>query len=326
MAVQAWRRRIGLTHHVLAIFSQQLDGAFLGHMCAIPSPEDAKEFALDLLAGELRSVASMNADTNATLAAGNLALHIDTLAKDGHLSVGDVRVPIDLAREFPAQGLKGVKESQARQTGKDGQAVSKAKAINDKNVGLLFQEGDDDGSHRRFARFASFRTEPFERTVLPEDWAPTLSLGSLIVRRNADGALDADGYLLCTQPRCDALRFPGVRGFPFQKVSKADGPTFDLVAAIPAADAKVEDVLLVVSAKPFDGRMIEFRAGADERVKATKLADGGFEFKDVGDVSYLWIGDLRDLGAQRAASRVAARMHDVGLDEFEWLRLKAQAR
>lgn len=322
-AIAAVRRE---THHVLAIFSKELDGAFLGHMCALQTPEDAKEFALDLLAGELRSVASMNPETGDVLAAGNLALQIDTLEKDGHLSVRDTRLPLAVARELPAKGLQGVIESRSRQIGPDSNNVAKAKAIDGSNVGFLFDDDDAaaERAHRRFARFASFQTEPSGRTILPKNWAPVLSLGSIVVRLAADGSVDNHGYLLCTQPRCDAVRGPQVRGFPFQRASVTTGAPFDLVAIVPGDDGRLQDVLLVVSPKPYDGRMIDFCAGADGRVRAMKRDDGRFEFKDTLGVTYVWIGDLRDLGAQRVASRVAARLHEVGLDEFEWLRLKAR--
>ena len=228
--------------------------------------------------------------------------------------------------QLPAKGKKGAEESQGHQIGPNGQGVGKTRAIDIRNVGFLFDKDSAtaERSHRKFATFASFRTVPIGRAVLPDGWAPILSLGALVVRLSADGSIDSGGYLLCTQPRCDAVRGPEIRGFPFQKASATSDGKFDLVAMVPNPTGAPGEVLLVVGPKPYDGRMIDFHAGADGRVRATKREDGRFEFKDILENSYIWIGDLRDLGAQRTASRVAARMHEVGLDEFEWLRLKAK--
>lgn len=325
-AVAAVRRE---THHVLAIFSEELDGAFLGHMCALKSPDDAREFALDLLGGELRNVASMNAATSDLLSPANLALRIDGLARAGILSMGDVKVPVGLAREFPSGGRDGVVASlgsQRRERNGRDEVPPKKEGVNPENVGYLFHSGAGtaDEAHRRFARFACFRTEPFDRTVLPAAWTPSLTLGTVVVRIAEDGAVDPAGYFLCTQPRCDAVRLEFGRNFPFQAVFVAEeGAAFNLVAAIPAQDGKKETVLLSVGSKPHDTRMIEFSPTEGGRVRATKTSEVRYEFVDVRGKRYLWIGDLRDLAAQRTASAVAARMHEVGLDEYEWLRIKA---
>ncbi|MEH3064684.1 MAG: response regulator receiver domain [Methylobacterium radiotolerans] len=323
-AIAAVRRA---THHVLAIFAEDLDAAFLGHMCALPSPEDAREFALDLLAGELRSVASMNAETAKVLAPESLGLNIDALAIDGKLSMGAIEVPLQQARLFPKAGLQGVKDSKTHQRRRGtNDPPSKSDAVTEQNVGFLFNKDQSaaEAAHHRFARFASFRTEMFDRTALPSGWRPTLSLGSLIVRLDGD-AIDIDGYLLCTQPRCDAIRIPPqepTRMFPFQAAKIADKDVFNLVAAVPGTDGTKIPVKLQVGSKPLDTRMILFARDEEGRVRARSAKPGRFEFHDMDEARYLWIGDLRDLAAQRTASTVAARMHEVGLDEYEWLRLK----
>lgn len=321
-AIAAVRREI---HHVLAIFSKELDGAFLGHMCALESPEDARESALDLLAGELRSVASMNRETLDVLSSKSLGLHIDTLASNGMLTSNGIEVPIAHARKFPEGGLKNVEDSRSHQVvsgTKD--APSKSKAVNVRNVGYLFHRGSGsaEDAHFRFARLASFRTEVFDRTRLPDTWVPTLTLGTLIVAIKADGSVDEQRYLLYTQPRCDSVRLKEQRMFPFQAVSVATEDQFNLVAAVPIGGEAPSTIRLMIGPKPHDTRMLTFAPNNAERVQAT-AKEGRFSFVDVQHNAYMWIGDLRDLTAQRAASSVASRMHEVGLDEYEWLRLRA---
>jgi hypothetical protein len=325
-AIAAVRRA---THHVLAIFAEDLDAAFLGHMCALLSPEDAREFALDLLAGELRSVASMNAETARVLAPDSLGLSIDAMAVDGKLSMGTTEVPLEHARLFPRAGSEGVKASKVHQRKRGtNNPPAKAEAVTEQNVGFLFHKDSAlaEAAHHRFARFASFRTEMFDRTALPSGWRPLLTLGSLVVRLEG-GAIDPGRYLLCTQPRCDAVRIPvekADRWYPFQAVTVVDNGNFNLVASVPGPGGAGVTVKLQVGPKPYDTRMILFSRDGEGRVRASRTEDGWFVFQDEPGNRYLWIGDLRDLTAQRTASTVAARMHEVGLDEFEWLRLKVR--
>jgi len=40
----------------------------------------------------------------------------------------------------------------------------------------------------------------------------------------------------------------------------------------------------------------------------------------------VWLGDLKDLKAQKDASEVAASVHRVGIDDLEWLRLASEGK
>lgn len=322
------------THHVLAIFSDDLDGAFLGHMCALKTPEDAREFALDLFASELRSVAALDEAAVETLSPGRLAERIDAMAVNEMVTMKTgsthVDVPVSLARMFPELGEEAVLNSfrEQRKHGKKEQPT-KQEGVGLSNVGFLFHKStrlDADTAHTRFARLSSFRTETSDRVTLPPEWAPTLMLGSLLVRLSQDGEPQDDGYLLCTQPRCDAIRLEGSRPFPFQTVSVKFGLSYGLVASVQMLGGSTKTVKLRVEQKPCDTRMITFAPSAAKRVKAARDSSGRLVFLDTDKQSYLWIGDLRDMVAQRTASMVAARLHEVGIDEYEWLRLSSKVK
>jgi hypothetical protein len=51
---------------------------------------------------------------------------------------------------------------------------------------------------------------------------------------------------------------------------------------------------------------------------------GIYYFSDVYKVKYQWLGELTSEHAQRVANEFAANISRVGLDESEWLRLKAK--
>ncbi|WP_376987270.1 response regulator receiver domain [Bosea sp. R86505] len=322
-AIAAVRRS---THHVLSVFSRSLDGSYVAHRSAIKSPEDAQDFALDLLTGELRSVVSMNPDAMEVLKVAHVADWIGKRAKDGLITGGGIEIPVEVVKGFPERGEFAVIESQPIQR-KPGDKVNQVKGkncIQPHNVALLFHDDAEsaDEHARRFARLSSFKSEAFGRTKLPIGWSPILTLGTLMVQLSARGHVLPGRYLLCTQPRCDAVRIKEAkRGFPFQLGSEATERPFHLVVMV-KKKGEVKQANVKIGNKPYDTQIIEFVPNADQRVQAVVGASGHFEFVDRKRNRYLWLGELRDLTAQRVASSVAARLHEVGIDEFEWLRLQ----
>jgi hypothetical protein len=39
---------------------------------------------------------------------------------------------------------------------------------------------------------------------------------------------------------------------------------------------------------------------------------------------FLWLGDIKDMKAQRDASELAKHIHTPGVDDYEWLRMASQ--
>jgi hypothetical protein len=127
-------------------------------------------------------------------------------------------------------------------------------------------------------------------------------------------------YLVCVQPRCDSVRLKGATSFPFQ-IATFNETRFNLVVS----DNTVVHQTLFVTYKPRDVVMRKFAPDPLlETIKAAKDASGQFVFADTAGVSFAWVGDIKDLKAQRDASELAASVHRVGVEEFEWLRLRSK--
>ncbi len=47
-----------------------------------------------------------------------------------------------------------------------------------------------------------------------------------------------------------------------------------------------------------------------------------YVFEDIDGKRFEWIADLKDLTAQWATNMLGASFNRVGLDRFEWLRIK----
>ncbi|MGU3465567.1 response regulator receiver domain [Methylobacterium sp. C33D] len=324
------------THHVLAVFSSELDGAFLAHRCALKTPDDATDFALELLAGEFKGVVTRAGEATRVLAAGPLEEWIARKAgTDGNIRTDAVEIPAEIVKTFARDGEKAITstENLQKHAVAPGQPQPKGglgqKKIGIRTVGLLFHENTEHylRAHHGFARLSQFKNEPYGRRAPRDDWRPTLSLGSVIVKLDAQNNPIRDHYLLCTQPRCDAVRIEKTRRFPFQMGRLATPQAFNLVASEPGTADGEEPIYVIIEMKPHDTVMVEFEAKIDQRVMAEAVGNS-FHFVacDKPATRYLWLGDLRDLTAQRTAGAVASRLHEVGIDEFEWLRLHAKEK
>jgi hypothetical protein len=80
---------------------------------------------------------------------------------------------------------------------------------------------------------------------------------------------------------------------------------------------------LSVKAKPSD--LVSYRfAGKSKNEKYVEsiYENNNYIFKDVPRKrEFEWMGELKTGKAQRIASALSARIHTLGVDEFEWMRL-----
>jgi hypothetical protein len=335
-------------HHLVASFRKELDGAYVAHRCALPDPEDAKEFATDLIAAELRNVISVNEVAENTMSVEILEHWIDHLVNEkSHVFTDHVEAeaPAALVKEFVKAGENAVKDSadKQRRHGDAKAQLSKKKAITCESLGAIFYSDHRDGWSQccNFARMSTFKREAFGRMKFPANWRPTLTLGSVLkIIRSPDEPADPDfsnigDYLLCVQPRCDSVRLSSDTAFPFQTAFTATSG-FHLVLN----DGTDPQTLIHINTKPRDAVMIRFSPDAkSQTVRAVpKPGTAGtasidplnqqnrFVFTDIRGRQYLWLADIKDLKAQRDASELAAQLHRVGIDELEWLRRAASGK
>ncbi|TRC77472.1 hypothetical protein FJV83_28070 [Mesorhizobium sp. WSM4307] len=299
--------------HILALFNRSLDGAFVGHRCALPDPDDADAFAVELLSDELRNVIETNGIAETFLGAKAIGAWIagqpDRIFGDGVAMLG-----AELLHATVANGPTAF--NKGKQV-KYGDATKGAPTpIKILNIARVFYDDDPSvlANNKRLARLSTFRNEALGGAPMPQGWVPFLSIGTVLKRLNPSA--DQPPFLVCFQPACDSVRLSGDTMFPFQTARIADGK-FHLVLKQELLD---EGALVIVDGKPRDAVMILFtRDEARKRVFAVK-DDGRYIFVDKDENKYQWIGDLKPMKAQSFASQIGARMHSVGVDDLEWLR------
>ena len=298
------------THRLLARFHSGLDAPFVSHRILLETPEDAEQYALDLLCSEL-AVLLQDSDAGSRFA-GKEAIRalLTELTSGGHalrlmrnrnsqanlqtLSVDEL---MHLVEQGPA-GLDAVPHQQA--------STNKMNQLHHR-VELLLSDDLEAGRavHREFARLSS---RAREKALVPAGYRAKLNLGSVV-------RLDRC-YLLCIQPRCDAVRLDGPTRFIFAPLLKCHS-RFDLIVN----DGQEDDVPLRLDENAAKLRHYEFEPDPDTR---TVLTDSDAYFVDDQRHAFAWLCDLRDSVAQRFVQRIAASLSRIALDEFEWQRRHAK--
>jgi hypothetical protein len=301
------------SHHLLATFPATLDGAFLAHRCLIPDPNDAEQFLLDLFEGEI----------------GALLAH------------SQVRKAVDEARctawvekneHFDAPKKKCIKKALTKYS--KAKIDSFRKLFN--NEGLL----ENDVAEEVLKLLYTGSPDPLALARVREDFSilstleahrrwvttldripPRLHLGS-VVRET-----DSGRFLLCIQPLCDSTRIRHNRTtiFPFL-ILAPQSEQKDLDLCIPDEDEEAGVVWLSILPKPQHLISYQFcgKSAAEAYVEAAmENAENGeyYAFRTSDGRCLEWMADLKIGKAQRIVSQLAARIHTLGINEFEWLRL-----
>lgn len=301
------------SHHLLATFPATLDGAFLAHRCLIPDPNDAEQFLLDLFEGEI----------------GALLAHSQVCkAVDGHRCTAWVesRCPpeqrnnlVPLLTQYDENKAKSFGEQIKSLCGKKMQGKELADAL----FALFYSGTEPKIATQAQEDFSILSTLDAHRRRLAtlEQNPPRLHLGS-VVRET-----DSGKFLLCVQPLCDSTRIGLEEGtiFPFLLLSSPlEKKNLDL--CIPDEDEQAQVVWLSISPKPQSLVSYRFcgKSATEAYVEAAKDTRNGeyYAFQTSDGKCLEWMADLKIGKAQRIVSQLAARIHTLGIDEFEWLRLQ----
>lgn len=307
-------------HHLVALFRKELDGAYLAHRCRLPEPDDAKDFVNDLIADELRNVITTGDVAGRCVSADTLEQWVDHVCENNKHVFRNHRAGQDYSVEqvktFLRIGLSAAK------------GVLGQKGL--KDIESLFFSTRNEAWRRNleFARLSNLKREREGRSRFPDQWQPVLTLGSILkVLRTRPETKDEQirfvdlpsDYIVCVQPGCHSVRLKGETSFPFQTAERSDD-TFNLVVR----DDESEGTELLVGWKPRDAVLIRFHPKPwDNAIRAVR-EDEGFVFTDTRGRRFLWLGELKDLKAQRSASELAQFIHTAAVDDLEWLRLAAE--
>ncbi len=313
-------------HHSLALFSKNLDGAFIAHRCLIPDPEDAETFIEGVFSDHFRALlAGEDLGTNYA----NKEICDQWLEKTHDsgtgFTMGDgFKISMESVKERIGNSQKNADAVKQYFSGNVTNSDPEKKFKNLLKLPELFSDDAATAalSSNSFSRITSVELSATNAHRYNEDWCPLLTLGAILkkcsdTQGNNTGSLDA--FLLCVQPRCDSVRLGDDISFPFLKIKKHKKNKANLVFQ-EGDDCHV----LYAETKPSNLVMVEFSVPTDaDRMFGKKSSSGEFVFEDKSGDKYQWIATLNPLKAQCIADSLGARTHSVGMDEFEWLRIKS---
>lgn len=318
------------TPHLLTVFHQGLDGAYVGHRAMIPVAEDAESFLRRLISEELDAVI----ETAGTVPhyAGKQAIEqwLENLEGNGHKFNSEdgrecsselVKDILDHVSEDPENYEKSVLALIKEKAAGNGE---KNKALYREFAQLFYPAGEHRGALLEFSRLSNLKREDAPRSRFHDDWVPILTLGTIlrpIVKdgENHPGNVTPGQLLVCLQPRCDSVRIAPDNGrtFPFLLLTP-DGDKYRFVLRSDGEDRTYQGYPYLYNSALFDFAPKDV---AEPFIKA-ELCDGQFIFTDINGNTFEWVADMKDLQAQNVAGQIGARAASVGYDEHEWLRFK----
>ena len=303
------------THHVLSNFTRSADGPYFHHRALLENPEDAEEYAIDVVVSELKGtidkqkISSEYAGTNAInqtiqkLAGSNSKLTLN--CGDDTSSEVELGNSIDIV-------TAGLESAYQRISGNRPKMVKLEKYLSS-----LFTT---DWNHAysqmlKFSALTSLHAVPGNYLYGNAGLVPQLGLGTII--RNAD-----DEYLLCLQAKCDSVRIDIEESFLFIRLERVKAnvkPEHTVPVPDPDSDEYVE---LELSADSYRGmKLIKFMSDETSKtVRAKREQAERFYFvsgKGEDKLCYLWVADMKQSRALRSAQKIAHNIGRLGFDEFE---------
>lgn len=301
------------SHHLLATFPATLDGAFITHRCLIPDPNDAEQFLVDLFETEIGTL----------LTRSNIHEAVDGTKSEiwvrDRLPQEQLNCFIPLLKEYSTDKCKDFSGKIRELCGKK----MSGKELGNKIFEILYSCADPKERERAKEEFSILSTLDVHRNNIScyESHPPRLRLGTIV------RDLDTNTYLLCIQPLCDSTRIADDKEtiFPFLAlVIRSDAKDLDL--CIPNKDTTEDVTWLSILPKPQQLVSYQFtgKSKAEAYVEANNFGPREeYIFQNSnGKKCFEWVADLKLGKAQRVASELAARIHTMGIDEFEWLRLQ----
>jgi len=300
-------------HHLLSIFSEELDPALAGHRLFLDKSDDTASFGLEVFIETLRAVLTTDRVHHKCLSEKRFLDWFDAKFPDQEepAVLANV-VPLRLVRESLTKPYDQVREANANviQVGKKQFPTQAHKR--------LFKDDleEEKKSTHLLSRLSKLSREFHGFHPFPKDWRPTLSIGSIVKRLDGENS----PYFICLMPACDAVNFTGKRQFPLIPLTKGGSSNEkDFWVTLNEADGS-HKLKLVASPKSAYSDVFTAKS-PHKRVLATLKKDSEiYQFTGAQGREYQWLADMHPLHAQRFAIAAYSSFLRVGLDEFEWLR------
>ena len=309
------------THHVLAKFTAEMDGPYFHHRASISTPEDAEEYAIEVVLSELKSAIDKQGVATRTAGSKAIKTRLDAIANgrdtltfcymnNNNNKEEKFDVPLDCVKSMIIDGV-----NHAYKSG-NGPLGIKPKKF-EQNFTNLFAPNLGSAEERmmQFAALTEIRASPLSGLYKTGDWNPDLGLGTIVERQSGQQKV----YLLCLQAACDSVRLVQATDFVFIPLDVRDKNP-EHVVPITSGEQKDGLLGLGVDRKAYT-RAESFKFVPNESSKKVVARRNehrsGWFYEDSAGEVFRWIADLKRRRALRIAQLQGQNMGRLGFDEFE---------
>ncbi|WP_306331966.1 response regulator receiver domain [Vibrio injensis] len=305
-------------NHILSLFSQKLDAAYLAHQSLLPNTHDANELLIDLLGSTFMSTLrykGLNHYINNDLVESWLNENVqerDYQFKKSDGTNDDVTFRLNQRKLIQLLQPHAVVEDKYKEIIQDPEnpkiTRKKVELLASKFAITLFTEDTNyDEINQNFANLCQHRN-----VLIGDEYTPNLSLGT-VVKSSVD-----NNYYICIQQRCDSVRlYTGDhRRFLFLSLSEVTDKSFDFLT--PAG------VKLKVNKGTYALRTVKFNGSESGSVLSELVEDKRIFYPTHHSAqipeAFEFVVELKDMYAQKIIEEYSGSLSRVGLDEPEWVR------
>ena len=311
-------------HQIVGSFSGNADGPYFHHRATIPNPDEAEDFATNIVLDGLRSAVRLQEIGRRFAGRPAVERRLRHLASEGNTlrlltepgpngAVCGIDFPVNHVVRIINDGLSKDVYNTIIVQGKP--TFSNARRA----ITTFFVDdwADAQKAMKQFAVLTGIASHPGTHDIVSGDYVPSLGLGTVVLDKAAK-------YWLCIQASCDSVRVTEPQPFLFVPLEEISGEGRHTVPRV-VGGSEINYVALAVGGRAYSrSRSIVFSPTSDtERVLASY---GGkpskLRFTSVNRIVLEWVADLKQYPALRVAQELGQEMGRLGYDEFEPFREK----
>ena len=299
-------------HRLLAVYSNQLDPAYLSHKALLSNTEDSKEQIMELLGSEIKSIikSTVNFDEKKIL-----PLYFDQYYKNfstDFILPDKDKLTIKLPEKLDGEMLLkitevGIEKYFTKSDDPIEQVILFSRNCH-KNLTSFFTNCQDKAkeANKKYAIITTLKS-------LTDIGEKQLTLGTIVI----EDKKTQPKYWLCVQPKCDSIRIETQkRDFIFLRLFNGKEDKFDIILA--------DGEKLKIDYRVYFSSLISFKS--NENAKVTSYKEGDlFKFEKGDNQKMIWKGELKNDFAQYVSQKFSSQLSRVAVEHFEWLRRSSNA-
>ena len=321
VALETISRIRDVTHKVVGSFNGDMDGPYFHHRATIPVPDEAEEYAVNIVLSELSSAVKIQNIGRKTAGKDAIEDRIKSIAgereslKIRYNETGSFRCKEISIDDVIQMTIKGCKDVHGSISLPDKPKLTHFK----KNFTNLFVSDSKEADifMKKFAVLTSIHlhTDDYEGTL--QISRPELGLGVVVIGPKKK-------YWLCLQASCDSVRLELNKVHAFLFVSLEEHAQPDHIVPFRTTANKTRFIGLKVPGKDYTQvRSFEFLPNSKTKTVLAERDErnGSFYFKSAEGWKFKWIAQMKQRRAFRVAENIGKQLPRIGFDEFEPFRV-----